>query len=229
MDVPYGGISVPVAFDTWNLSDESCLALLHEAGIEARRPDFPTPLVKTPLLLDGPIEGVEVVPRWPRKARPVNAVMDCRLVVALVAVAREAKRGGFSRVLFYSTYRPLKPPPEKCEEGRAGAACRKAKRRYEKALAGPSQHRRALAIDIRAFERPDGTMADVLEDYERHDGKPPCEDEPETEEGRFLKDLACALHGQKAFNVILTPNANEAHHNHFHFDITPKAKWYIVR
>jgi hypothetical protein len=226
---PPGGIAVPVAKDTWNLSDEQCLALLGEAGIATRAPDFPTPAVRTPLLLEGPIEGVAIRPRWPQKTRPVNTVMDCRLIVALVAVAREASHAGFGEVLFYSTYRPLEPPPEKCEEGQAGAACRKAKRRYERALAGPSQHRRALAIDIHSFRRPDGTEVTLLEHYERHDGQPPCADEPRTEEGRFLKELACALHRRKVFHVVLTPNSNQAHHNHFHFDITPNAGWYIVK
>ena len=225
---PAAGIAVPAARESWDLSDEQCLALLAAAGIETAEPDFPTPLVRTPLLLTGPVEGVVIRPRWPR-TRPINAVMDCRLVLALVAVARETARAGFSEVLFYSTYRPLEPPPAECPAGKKGAACRRAKRRYEKALAGPSQHRRALAIDIRFFVRPDGSVVDVLEHYERNDGKPPCDDEPETEEGRFLKDLACELHRQRVFNVVLTPNADKAHHNHFHFDITPDARWYIVR
>jgi hypothetical protein len=228
-EVPPGGIAVPAAFDNWKLSDERCFALLAEAGIETLRPDFPTPLVRTPVLLAGPIEGVAIRPRWPRKSRPVTEVMDCRLVLALVAVAREARRGGFSRVLFYSTYRPLEPPPDECEAGKAGAACRKARQRYEKILAGPSQHRRALAIDIHAFERPDGTLVEVLDGYERHDGQPPCADEPRTDAGRFLKELACALHRQQVFSVVLTPNANQAHHNHFHFDLTPGAKWSIMK
>lgn len=225
---PPGGITVPVARDSWPLSDEECLALLAAAGIETAPPDFETPLVRTPLLLTGPIEGVTIRPRWPRP-ESVNAVMDCRLVLALVAVAREVFRAGYSEILFYSTYRPLKPPPRKCPAGRQGAACRKARLRHERAMARPSQHQRALAIDIRFFVRPDGSTIDVLEHYERNDGKPPCDDEPETDEGRFLKELACALHRQRVFNVILTPNFDKAHHNHFHFDITPKAKWYVIR
>jgi hypothetical protein len=28
--------------------------------------------------------------------------------------------------------------------------------------------------------------------------------------------------------VILTPNHNRPHRNHFHLDVTPGAKWFIV-
>lgn len=202
------GARVPTAEQLWALDDEQCLARLERAGVSVREPELETPMVRTPVLLAGPVAGVEFRPRWPRP-EAVNAVMDCRLVLALVAVAREAAARGASSILFYSTYRPL--PPE-----------RRARKKH-------SQHRRALAIDIRWFEMADGETIDLMEDYERHPGEPPCEDEPETEAGRFLQELACRLHELKVFNVILTPNANKAHHSHFHFDITPEASWYIIR
>ncbi len=220
---------VPVAFENWKQTDEQCMEALARFGVKTRIPDFDTPFVNAPVLLDGPIEGVEIRPRWPRSQR-VNAVMDCRLALALVNLAREAKRHGVTQVLFYSTYRPIKVHDGPCARGKKGRACRAAKKAYKKAQKGKmSQHRRALAIDIRWFVMEDGETIDLLEAYERHSKKPPCKDEPETSSGRFLKEFACALHEAKTFNVMLTPNANKAHHNHFHFDITPDAKWYIIR
>jgi hypothetical protein len=224
-----GEPAIPVAYDNWAQEDDECLARLEELDVRTVKPECDTALVQTPVLLDGPIEGVVIRPRWPR-SDGVNAVMDCRLVLALVALAREAKRRGVTEVLFYSTYRPLKKPPDECDKGKAGASCRKARAKYEKALKRKhSQHRRGLAIDIRWFVTEDGDTIDVLEHYERKDKQPPCEDEPQTDEGRLLRDLACALHEQRVFNVMLTPNANKAHHNHFHFDITPDSKWYVIK
>lgn len=223
------GVAVPVALDNWNQDDVECLATLDEAGIEYREPAFATEFVKTPVLLEGPVEGVSIRPRWPRP-HPENAVMDCRLAVALIEVARRAKEAGVTEILFYSTYRPVRKPSTPCARGKKGKKCRAALARYKKAKKGKmSQHRRALAIDIRWFTTADGETWDVLEDYERNSGSPPCEDEPETEAGEFLKEFACSLHASKTFNVILTPNANKEHHNHFHMDITPDAEWYIIR
>ncbi len=223
------GVVVPAALDNWKQTGQQCLKALEEAGVTWKVPDFKTYFVDTPILLTSPIEGVEIKPRWPR-AVPENAVMDCRLALALVNVAREARSGGMKEILFYSTYRPIKPPKGPCEKGRKGKKCRAAKKKYDKAKKGKmSQHRRALAIDIRWFVTDDGETIDVLEDYERHDKEPPCADEPETEAGKFLRGFACGLHATKTFNVILTPNANKDHHNHFHMDITPDATWYIIR
>ena len=90
-------------------------------------------------------------------------------------------------------------------------------------------HRRGLAIDIGWLSAADGRAVSVLDDYEKRAGAPPCETRAETALGRDLRDFACGLHEVKTFNVVLTPNANKAHENHFHFDITPGARWYIVR
>jgi hypothetical protein len=69
-----------------------------------------------------------------------------------------------------------------------------------------SQHATANAIDIAAFRLADGRVVSVLEDY----GKP-------TPEGRFLAGAhrsACDL-----FNIVLGPDYNRLHANHFHLDM----------
>jgi hypothetical protein len=204
---PAAGTSGDTAFDIWSMTDEACRARLDEAGVAVSTPDFETPFVKQPLLLDGPIRGVTIRPKWRRELR-VNEVMDCRLLAALVDTAEIAHAFGFAELRFYSTYRPIK------NEAKAGKA---------------SMHRRGLAIDVGWLTTSDGAAVEVLESYELHAGEPPCDAAAETDLGRRLRDFACALHDGKIFNVVLTPNANKAHHNHFHLDITPDARWYIIR
>jgi hypothetical protein len=211
------------------MTDDACAGALAAAGIATSKPDFETPFVAQPLLLDGPVEGVAIRPKWRRELR-VNEVMDCRLVLALRGAARAARASGFAEILFYSTYRPIQEPPAECPDGAAGKRCRAARAAWAKAAAGKaSMHRRGLAIDIGWLTATDGTPVEVLASYERHDGAPPCAAPAATDLGKRLRDFACALHAGKAFNVVLTPNANKAHHNHFHFDVTPNARWYIVR
>ena len=204
---PAAGTSGATAFDIWSMTDEACRARLDAAGIAVSVPDFATPFVKQPLLLDGPIDGVVVRPKWRREVR-LNEAMDCRLIAALVDAAKVARALGFSEIRFYSTYRPIR------DKAKAGKA---------------SMHRRGLAIDVGWLATPDGASVEVLESYELHPGAPPCDAAADTDLGRRLRDFACALHAGKTFNVVLTPNANKAHHNHFHFDVTPDARWYIIR
>ena len=204
---PAATSTAATAYDVWSMTDEACLGELSAAGVAVSRPDFETPFVQQPLLLDGPIDGVTIRPKARRQVR-LNEVMDCRLIVALRGVARAAREQGFRELLFYSTYRPMK------DKAKAGKA---------------SMHRRGLAIDVGWLTAADGIAVEVLSGYERRSAEPPCEAAADTDVGRRLRDFACALHARKIFNVVLTPNANEAHHNHFHFDITPNARWYIVR
>jgi hypothetical protein len=69
-----------------------------------------------------------------------------------------------------------------------------------------SEHATANAIDIASFHFADGRTVSVLRDY----GKP-------TPAGHFLDaahDKACSL-----FDVVLGPNYNRLHANHFHLDM----------
>lgn len=70
-----------------------------------------------------------------------------------------------------------------------------------------SAHAAGKAIDVAGFDLADGRKVSVLKDW----GK-------ETPEGRFLAavhDDAC-----RVFNVVLGPEYNALHANHFHFDMS---------
>lgn len=69
-----------------------------------------------------------------------------------------------------------------------------------------SEHGRANAIDIKGFRLADGRVIDVREHWRE-----------DSEAGAFLKEVhdgACRL-----FSVVLGPDYNAAHADHFHFDM----------
>ena len=76
-----------------------------------------------------------------------------------------------------------------------------------------SQHASANALDIAGFRLADGRTVSVLKDW------------PKTnQDARFLRqvrDGACEM-----FSVVLSPDYNAAHHNHFHVDVGP---WWVCR
>ena len=71
-----------------------------------------------------------------------------------------------------------------------------------------SEHARANAIDITAFVLADGTQITVKRDWNNN---------RQSQKAAFLRDIhqgAC-----QAFNVVLGPDYNAAHADHFHFDM----------
>ena len=69
-----------------------------------------------------------------------------------------------------------------------------------------SQHATANAIDIAGFRLADGRRISILDDWGN-----------DSAEGRFLaaaRDEACRF-----FNVVLSPDYNRLHANHFHLDL----------
>ncbi len=87
----------------------------------------------------------------------------------------------------------------------ASYSCR---RRYNNPFKKISEHAKANALDIGGFTLTNNQIVSVL----KHWG-----DENEPEKQAFLKAVhrsAC-----ESFVVVLGPEANEAHKNHFHFDL----------
>lgn len=78
-----------------------------------------------------------------------------------------------------------------------------------------SRHGFGDAIDIYGFRFDDGRTWTLIDDWE-HDTETPT-----TMAGRFLYDAAYRWYDDWIWNIILTPNYNLAHDNHFHVDLTP--------
>ncbi|WP_348751405.1 extensin family protein [Pseudomonas rhodesiae] len=84
---------------------------------------------------------------------------------------------------------------------------------YNRANGQLSQHALANALDIAGFRLADGRSISVLKDWSGEDAN-----------ARFLRqvrDSAC-----DDFNVVLSPDYNAAHRNHFHFDM---GRWWVCR
>jgi hypothetical protein len=82
-----------------------------------------------------------------------------------------------------------------------------------------SRHAYGDAIDFASFELDDGTTYTLIDDWE-HDTYNPV-----TPGGIFLYDAAYRWYDNDFWNIILTPNYNAAHDNHFHVDLTPFADY----
>jgi hypothetical protein len=76
-----------------------------------------------------------------------------------------------------------------------------------------SEHSFASAIDIYGFDFDDERLW-TLEDHWEHDTTAPS-----TDAGRFLYESAHRWYDDWIWNIILTPNYNVGHDNHFHVDL----------
>jgi hypothetical protein len=83
-------------------------------------------------------------------------------------------------------------------------SCRAITGRHDKL----SEHAYGLAIDISGFHLSDGTSVSVERDWARPGPK-----------SAFLHHVARAACGY--FSVVLTPDSNADHFNHFHLDLGP--------
>ncbi|MEM9600856.1 MAG: extensin family protein, partial [Pseudomonadota bacterium] len=72
-----------------------------------------------------------------------------------------------------------------------------------------SEHAFANAWDVAAFELEDGTLIQLLRDWDGED----------RDKRAFLRDARDQ--GCRIFNVTLSPDYNAAHADHFHFDMGP--------
>jgi hypothetical protein len=86
------------------------------------------------------------------------------------------------------------------------------RRQYGKKTGWVSEHASANAIDIGGFTFADGTKVTVLDGWNPRGGQ-------STRTANFL--AMAQEKGCDVFKVVLGPEANAAHKNHFHFDMGP--------
>lgn len=167
-----------------------------------------------PIRLTGTLHGVEFrtdQSDLKREDSPYE-VLDCRLALALDDFSKILAAHDIVQVRHYSMYRP---PPKSWADARIGA-----------------QHNGALAIDAGRFTKKDGSTLDVLKDFHGRIGDKTCGDgagprKPDAN-SKELRDILCTAVDQHLFNVVLTPDFNRPHRNHFHLEVMANVKWFLV-
>lgn len=164
--------------------------------------------VIAPLRLKGPLSGVTFRSNLSAKMREtaVIEIYDCRLVLALDDFARILAKRDIVEVIHLSVYRPVSPKITLKGAGR--------------------RHSGALAIDAAIFKTKDGRTFDVQKDFKGRIGAKPC---PAPNDATELRKIACEANEARLFNVLLTPDYNWAHRNHFHMEVTAGVPWTLVR
>ena len=171
--------------------------------------------VLAPVRLAGPVGGIEIHSPLPEKQRATspNEVFDCRLVLALDDLAAILRAHDVVGVVHLSGWRP--PSAKHWPSGKLG-----------------TRHDGALAIDAGWFVKRDGTKLDVEKDFHGRIGAKTCGPgtgpSPATPEAMELRAIVCEAAAARIFNVELTPDYNWPHRNHFHLEVTPKVKWFLV-
>jgi hypothetical protein len=199
------------AFRYAQLSQADC-----EAELSSRHIDFvreTATAVMAPVRLTGPLRGVVFRTDQPDKVRPTSPyeIADCRLVLALDDFAEILGRHDIVEVRHYSMYRP----PKKWPDDQIG-----------------KRHDGALALDAGRFIDKTGAVLDVDRDFHGAIDAKTCGDgagpRPATPAALELRAILCEAVDQRLFNVVLTPNYNKPHHNHFHLEVTAGVGWFLV-
>jgi hypothetical protein len=127
-------------------------------------------------------------------------VIDCSLAVSLDEAGRYVRALGLQSATFSSAY----------------------SRRNVRGTNRPSKHSYGLAIDVHTFSGPDLGTLRVDRDYEQGLGdEVDCVGEPLTQGGAVLKILQCQLVRSGLFHLVLSPDYDDAHHDHFHLEVKP--------
>ncbi len=144
--------------------------------------------------ITGPLGGVVMA------ASDHVLVIDCSLAVSLAEAGRYLAALGIDHVTFSSAYA----------------------RRNVRGTNRPSKHSYGLAIDVHTFSGPDLGSLRIDRDYEQGLGDTvDCVGLPLTQGGAVLKVLQCQLVRSGLFHLVLSPDYDDAHHDHFHLEVKP--------
>lgn len=171
-------------------SGRKCLRELVRLGIPFTRAPK-TRGVDTPVIITGPIRGLKLAPMWGK--RP--ALMDCIFALAFYRMAPVVLQSGVNEFLYSSVYS------------------------YRK-VAGTnvlSRHSYGLAIDVFAVRGPGKARANVKKDWVKAMGRPGhCIGPVRSRKARLLRGLVCNLEKSRILSLIMTPDTDYAHRDHFH-------------
>ncbi len=196
------------------LDRSTCEAELARRSIPFMRVDDARGVL-APIRLVGPVGGVTYRTGLGAKQRETspNEVFDCRLVLALDDFSAILRAHDIDQVIHMSGWRP--PSAKSWPSGKLG-----------------TRHDGALAIDAGWFVKKSGARLDVEKDFHGRIGAKTCGPGTgptlATPEALELRAIVCEAADAHLFQVALTPDYNWPHRNHFHLEVTPKVKWFLV-
>ena len=142
----------------------------------------------------GPLGGV------PFTSYEQPLVIDCSLAVSLDEAGKYFREAGVEKAVFSSAY----------------------SKRNVRGTNRPSKHSFGLAIDVSNFTVKELGQLRVALDYEQGLGDDAdCLGRPLTQGGAVLKVIQCQLVRSGLFHLVLSPDYDDAHHDHFHLEATP--------
>jgi Extensin-like protein C-terminus len=170
------------------------------------------PGVVDPVTVKGPIGGIPY--RYIDNAAPrATFFMDCRLALSLARAAPVLHDHDVVEVadIGVYNYRCINDDgtPPNCN-------------------VGMSQHAYAMAIDLARFTTSDGATYTVKTDFVIDPAGNTCAAATEPGKDAWLHEVICELKAAKVWNIVLTPNYNDLHRDHFHVDLTPGSDYIKV-
>ena len=172
---------------------DDCYAALDAHGVAWKR--APRPGIAQGVEIDGPIGGVTYSSD---AGKPL--VLDCSLVVSLAEAGRYMTDLGIDHATYSSAYQI----------------------RNVRGTSHRSKHSFGLALDVHTFTGPSLGTLSVERDFEQGLGdEVDCIGAPLTEGGAVLKTLECQLVRSGLFHLVLNPDYDSDHYNHFHLEALP--------
>lgn len=180
-----------VAADARADSLDDCYSDLDARHVSYKRTKKPG--IELAVEVTGPLGGVTLASDQP-------LVIDCSLAVSLDEAGRYFRAMGVAKASFSSAY----------------------SRRNVRGTNRPSKHSYGLAIDVHSFTGDDLGTVRIDRDYEQGLGDAiDCVGAPLTQGGAVLKVLQCQLVRSGLFHLVLSPDYDDAHHDHFHLEAKP--------
>jgi len=172
---------------------KSCLAELDARGVAYHRIEKKG--VAIGVEIDGPLGGVGFT-----SSSGKTLILDCSLAISLDEAGRYLSALGITAVVFSSSYAV----------------------RNVRGTDHLSKHANALAIDVHTFRGDTLGALSVALDFEQGLGDAvDCVGQPLTAGGAILSVLRCQLVHSGLFRLVLTPDYDDAHHDHFHLEARP--------
>ncbi|MFH2005800.1 MAG: extensin family protein [bacterium] len=167
-----------------------CLQELRRLGVPFRLAKA-TKGITTPVVVTGPVRGLQWSPMWGKKP----ALMDCPFALTLYKLAPAVLRSGVVELRYSSFYQY----------------------RNVSGSGYLSRHAFGLAVDVFEVVAHNRLRANVKKDWVKAIGKPgSCIGSVTSPKARLLRGLACNLEEARVAHLILTPDSDYAHRDHFH-------------